>query len=207
MLTGVEMAFKIILILIYTVFSIIRIQYQIKARKAGVVTVVTESRKYSIWLSLLICYEVCTLFLFLFFSQALAFGMVFLPLWLQITGVIIGAAALSLFIWVHHHLGKYFSINLKVYQEHQLVDTGPYSMVRHPMYTAFYLLHIAAFLLTANWFIGVTWTAGLTAIIFLRIDREEKMMLQIFGDKYRLYMARTGRFLPKRISGINPEPK
>jgi protein-S-isoprenylcysteine O-methyltransferase Ste14 len=207
MLTGVEMAFKIILILIYTVFSIIRIQYQIKARKAGVVTVVTESRKYSIWLSLLICYEACTLFLFLFFSQALAFGMVFLPLWLQITGVIIGAAALSLFIWVHHHLGKYFSINLKVYQEHQLVDTGPYSMVRHPMYTAFYLLHIAAFLLTANWFIGVTWTAGLTAIIFLRIDREEKMMLQIFGDKYRLYMARTGRFLPKRISGINPEPK
>jgi protein-S-isoprenylcysteine O-methyltransferase Ste14 len=201
------MAFKIILILIYTVFSIIRIQYQIKARKAGVVTVVTESRKYSIWLSLLICYEACTLFLFLFFSQALAFGMVFLPLWLQITGVIIGAAALSLFIWVHHHLGKYFSINLKVYQEHQLVDTGPYSMVRHPMYTAFYLLHIAAFLLTANWFIGVTWTAGLTAIIFLRIDREEKMMLQIFGDKYRLYMARTGRFLPKRISGINPEPK
>jgi protein-S-isoprenylcysteine O-methyltransferase Ste14 len=207
MLTGVEMAFKIILILIYTVFSIIRIQYQIKARKAGVVTVVTESRKYSIWLSLLICYEVCTLFLFLFFSQALAFGMVFLPLWLQITGVIIGAVALSLFIWVHHHLGKYFSINLKVYQEHQLVDTGPYSMVRHPMYTAFYLLHITAFLLTANWFIGVTWTAGLTAIIFLRIDREEKMMLQIFGDKYRLYMARTGRFLPKRISGINPEPK
>jgi protein-S-isoprenylcysteine O-methyltransferase Ste14 len=70
------------------------------------------------------------------------------------------------------------------------------------MYTAFFLLHIAAFLLTANWFIGVTWIAGLTAIIFLRIRREEEMLLARFGEAYKSYMENTGRFLP-RIRGVS----
>jgi protein-S-isoprenylcysteine O-methyltransferase Ste14 len=61
---------------------------------------------------------------------------------------------------------------------------------------AFYLLHIAAFFLTANWFIGLTWTISLTAVIAMRVKKEESMMIDKFGDKYRLYMERTGRFLP-----------
>jgi protein-S-isoprenylcysteine O-methyltransferase Ste14 len=69
------------------------------------------------------------------------------------------------------------------------------------MYSAFYLLHVAAFLLTANWFIGATWIAGLTAIIFLRVNREEAMLLARFGDTYTAYAENTGRFLP-RISGL-----
>jgi protein-S-isoprenylcysteine O-methyltransferase Ste14 len=207
MLSEVELAFKIILILIYCIFSVIRIRYQVSARKAGLITVISESRRYSILLSLLICYEVLTLFLFLLYPESLDFAALPLPLWLQIFGVIIGIAALLLFIWVHRHLGKNFSINLKIFSEQQLVDTGPYRQVRHPMYTAFYLLHIAAFLITANWFIGVTWISGLTVIIFLRIKREEKMMLEIFGSRYRSYMQRTGRFLPKRVFGFKTETK
>lgn len=195
----VEPAFKIVLILIFTAFSIIRIRYQVKARKAGYVTVISESRKYSIFLSLLICYEVFTLFLFLLYPQALAFANINIPLWLQFLGLFIGTGALALFIWVHRNLGKNFSINLKLFSDQELIETGPYRWVRHPMYTAFYLLHLAAFLLTANWFIGVTWIAGLTVIIVLRVDREEKMMLEMFGDRYRAYMSRTGRFLPKSI--------
>lgn len=70
------------------------------------------------------------------------------------------------------------------------------------MYTAFYLLHLAAFLLTANWFIGVTWIAGLTAIIFLRVSREEAMLLAKFGEAYNSYAENTGRFLP-RIKGLS----
>ena len=77
-----------------------------------------------------------------------------------------------------------------------LVTDGPYRWIRHPMYTAFYVLHIAVFFLTANWFIGLTWLAGLTIIIVLRVKREEAMLLARFGDKYNSYMERTGRFLP-----------
>lgn len=69
------------------------------------------------------------------------------------------------------------------------------------MYTAFYVLHIAVFFLTANWFIGVTWLAGLTVILLLRVKREEAMLLARFGDQYGTYMERTGRFLPRISSG------
>jgi protein-S-isoprenylcysteine O-methyltransferase Ste14 len=70
------------------------------------------------------------------------------------------------------------------------------------MYTAFYVLHLAAFLLNANWFIGVTWIAGLSAIIFLRVSREETMLLARFGKAYSSYAENTGRFLP-RIKGLS----
>jgi protein-S-isoprenylcysteine O-methyltransferase Ste14 len=207
MLSGVELAFKIILILIYSAFSIIRIRYQINAARAGYVTVISESRKYSVFLALLICYEVFTLFLFLFYPRVLAFAAISLPLWLRTLGALLALISLLLFIWVHRNLGGYFTVNLKVYREHKLVDTGPYRWVRHPMYTAFYLLHIAAFLMTANWFIGITWMAGLTVIVLVRIWREEKMMLQIFGEDYRAYMNRTGRFWPKYTSIVKPPVK
>ena len=61
----------------------------------------------------------------------------------------------------------------------------------------FYVQHIAVFFLTANWFIGVTWLAGLTIIILIRVKREEAMLLARFGEKYDSYMERTGRFLPR----------
>ena len=64
------------------------------------------------------------------------------------------------------------------------------------MYKAFFILHVAAFLLTANWFIGLTWMGGLTAIIYLRVKREEAMLLSAFVSEYRSYMEHTGRFLP-----------
>jgi protein-S-isoprenylcysteine O-methyltransferase Ste14 len=85
---------------------------------------------------------------------------------------------------------------LKIKDSQELVTDGPYRWIRHPMYTAFFVLHVAAFLLTANWFIGLTWMSGLTAIIFLRVKREEAMLLSAFGSEYRSYMENTGRFVP-----------
>ncbi len=74
------------------------------------------------------------------------------------------------------------------------------------MYSAFYLLHIAVFFLTANWFIGVTWLAGLTITIRLRVRREEEMLLERFGGQYGSYMERTGRFVPP-VKLVRPRAK
>lgn len=188
--------FKIILILVYSAFSIIRIQYQRHAYKAGYKTVIEESKKYSIFLSLLICYEVLTLFIFLLGPHLLNWASLPLQAWVRWLGLLLALTALALFIWVHQHLGNNFSIKLRIAQDHTLTISGPYQWVRHPMYTAFYMLHLAAFMLTANWFIGLTWIVGLTIIICLRINREESMMLAGFGEDYRLYMQRTGKFTP-----------
>lgn len=193
---GSELIFEVILIAEYSIFSIIRIRNQRLAQKAGFRTVIEESKKYSIYLALLICYEVFTLFLYLLYPEPIMWANVSMPPSLRWLGVIVGFLALLLFVWVHRNLKENFSIKLRITDKQNLVVTGPYRWVRHPMYTAFYLLHIAAFFLTANWFIGVTWFIGLNIIIFSKVKREEAMMMEMFGDQYSAYMKRTGRFMP-----------
>jgi protein-S-isoprenylcysteine O-methyltransferase Ste14 len=193
----IEPVFKIILIITYTVFSIIRIEYYRLARKAGYRTITRESRGYSLLLGILICYEVITFFTYAFAPQSLAWASVTMPAWLRWSGAALAVIALLSFIWIHRSLGSNFSALLKMKDRQTLVTFGPYRWIRHPMYTAFYILHIAAFLLTSNWFIGITWIAGLTAVIALRIQREEAMMIERFGDQYRSYMENTGRFIPQ----------
>ena len=199
---NIELICKIVLIALYSLFSIIRIEYYRKARKASYKTVIEEKRRYAIWLSVFICYEVFTFFVYILFPEILAWGALPLPIWLRLIGAGLGIIALIWFVWIHQTLGNNLSVRIRIKDSQHLVTNGPYRWVRHPMYTAFYLLHIAAFLLTANWFIGVTWIAGLTAIIFLRVSREEAMLFSRFGEAYSSYAENTGRFLP-RIKGLS----
>ena len=122
--------------------------------------------------------------------------MVPLAPWLRLIGALLAILALIWFIWIHRSLGNNLSVRLRIKDSQKLVTDGPYRWIRHPMYSAFYLLHFAVFFLTANWFIGVTWLAGLSIIILLRVKREESMLLAKFGDEYVSYIERTGRFIP-----------
>ena len=193
----IELICKIALICLYSLFSIIRIAYYRRARKAGYKTVIEERVRYSIWLSIFICYEVFTFFLFIFFPEIFSWAIILIPVWTRIIGLAIGILALVWFIWVHQSLGNNLSVRLSIKDQHILITDGPYHWIRHPMYSAFYLLHIAVFLLTANWFIGLTWMAGLTVIIFTRVKREEKMLLDQFGEQYHTYKDQTGMLLPR----------
>jgi len=193
---NVEIVSKIILIAVYSLFSIIRIEYYRKTRKAGYRTVIAERKKYPIWLSIFICYTVFTFFMYILFPQTLVWAEIPMTPWLRLLGAVMAVGALIWFIWIHRSLGNNLSVRLRIKESQELVTDGPYRWIRHPMYTAFFILHVAAFLLTANWFIGLTWMGGLTAIIYLRVKREEAMLLSAFGSEYRSYMEHTGRFLP-----------
>ena len=65
------------------------------------------------------------------------------------------------------------------------------------MYITFVLLWIAYFLLSANWFIGLTGIMAYVLIFVMRIPKEERMMIDRFGEEYVAYMKRTGRYLPR----------
>jgi protein-S-isoprenylcysteine O-methyltransferase Ste14 len=149
----VELICKIALIGLYSLFSIIRIAYYRRVRKAGYKTVIEERVRYAIWLSIFICYEVFTFFLLIFFPEILSWAIILIPVWARMIGLAIGILALVWFIWVHQSLGNNLSVRLSIKDQHVLITDGPYHWIRHPMYSAFYLLHIAVFLLTANWFI------------------------------------------------------
>jgi protein-S-isoprenylcysteine O-methyltransferase Ste14 len=116
--------------------------------------------------------------------------------WAVMLGTIVYASALWLFHRSHKDLGRNWSITLEIREQHRLVSNGVYGLIRHPMYTSFWLMALGQALLLPNWLAGLAGLLGFGVLYFLRVDEEERMMLQTFGDEYRAYMARTKRIIP-----------
>ncbi len=119
-----------------------------------------------------------------------------LPVWLRWVGVGVGAVAGGLLVWTLRTLGKNLTDTVVTRREHTLVTSGPYRWVRHPFYDAVALCVVANSLAAANWFLFL---AGglLFVLIMVRTRKEEENLVARFGDRYRAYMQRTGRFLPR----------
>jgi protein-S-isoprenylcysteine O-methyltransferase Ste14 len=111
-------------------------------------------------------------------------------------GTLTIVAALSLFYAAHDHLGRNFSPSLEIHREHSLVTSGVYARVRHPMYSALWLLAVGQALLLPNWIAGPAGLLGFGVLFFGRVGREERLMLVTFGSAYNAYMTRTKRVLP-----------
>lgn len=185
-----EAPFNIALAVLFTCFGAIRAHYRVSTFRRQPLS--GANLPHALLLSILIPFEVVTLAMF--FLRRMSWAALPLLPWVRWIGAPLGAAALILFVWVHRSLGSNFSSLPSVQDGQSLITSGPYRWVRHPMYTAFCLQHLATALLTANWFIGLTWIGGLTLVIALRLREEEQVMIERFGDRYRSYMQRTGRF-------------
>lgn len=111
-------------------------------------------------------------------------------------GVILMLAALALLFETHRQLGRNWSVTLDTRKKHKLIDTGLYGYVRHPMYSGFWLLALAQAALLPNWIAGLSGVVGWSILYFLRVGREEKLMIETFGDEYLDYMKRTKRVIP-----------
>lgn len=114
--------------------------------------------------------------------------------WLGVTTTLLGAV---LFAWVLASLGAGFSMSLTVRDDQKLVTHGVYGRIRHPMYTSACLLLSGATLASGQLLIGVAALVGLGFAMGPRARHEEAMMLARFGQTYRDYMARSGRYLPR----------
>jgi protein-S-isoprenylcysteine O-methyltransferase Ste14 len=119
-----------------------------------------------------------------------------LPDWLRWTGVALGVVSFVLYAWSQATLGKAWSPHLQMREEHQLVTTGPYARIRHPIYLALIGFLTGIALVTANWFFIALLVVSIV-VLALRIPKEEQMMVDDFGEEYKVYMQRTGRLLPK----------
>jgi len=118
-----------------------------------------------------------------------------LPGWLRWAGFALGLASLALWTWTQAALGKEWSPQLQLREEHHLLTSGPYTRVRHPLYTAMFGVGIAFALVTANWFFALLAVAMIAGLV-VRVPREEQMMIEEFGEEYKAYMQRTRRFFP-----------
>jgi len=118
------------------------------------------------------------------------------PGWLRWVGFALGLASLGFWVWTQVALGKEWSPQLQLREEHHLVTTGPYARIRHPLYTAMIGYGTSLALVTANW-VFVVLAVAMIAGLFARVPKEEQMMIEEFGEEYKAYMQRTGRFFPK----------
>jgi protein-S-isoprenylcysteine O-methyltransferase Ste14 len=114
--------------------------------------------------------------------------------WLGLPFAVLGVALLRA---THHALGRNWSGKLEIAAEHRLIVAGPYRRVRHPMYTALFCIAFAYSLLSANWIVAGANILAVTLMYFARVNDEEQMLIDQFGDEYRAYMRRTGRIVPR----------
>lgn len=115
---------------------------------------------------------------------------------LSYLGVAVDVVCLWMFHRTHRDLGENWSVSLDLRERHTLVTTGIYALVRHPMYSGFWLMALAQVLLLPNWIAGPAGLVGFGILFFGRVRREEEMMITAFGDEYRAYMGRTARVVP-----------
>jgi protein-S-isoprenylcysteine O-methyltransferase Ste14 len=118
------------------------------------------------------------------------------PEWLRWAGVVVGVMGGSLLVWTLPNLGKNLTDTVVTRRNHTLVFSGPYHWVRHPFYDALALYLAGNAIAAANWFLLLT-GGGVVALLVIRTRTEEEKLILRFGDSYRAYVGRTGRFLPR----------
>ena len=94
-------------------------------------------------------------------------------------------------------LGKNWSPVLEIIKDHRLIKTGVYKRIRHPMYTQIWIWSITHVLIISNWVVGFSGIVIWAVMYFNRINKEEKMMIEEFGNEYINYQKVTGRITPK----------
>jgi len=111
-------------------------------------------------------------------------------------GVLVAASGLWLFRQSHIELGKNWSISLDLREGHQLVTSGLYRHLRHPMYTSIFLCALGQALVVPNWIVGPANLVAFFVLFAVRVQPEERMMAEKFGDQYGSYLAKTKRLIP-----------
>jgi protein-S-isoprenylcysteine O-methyltransferase Ste14 len=84
-----------------------------------------------------------------------------------------------------------------LYPNHALVTTGPYRLIRHPIYLAFIAIMCLVFVLSANWLLGLSGLLLVGSIAIARIPIEERELHERFGMSWQTYQEQTGKFFPR----------
>jgi protein-S-isoprenylcysteine O-methyltransferase Ste14 len=114
----------------------------------------------------------------------------------RVLGVALSLYAIVMMPWATRVLGRSYAPGPAVLHEHALVSSGPFRLVRHPIYSAVAALWLGAALGTLNWLLLAPWPMILTGVT--RQSRAEEGMLRAkFGDTYNTYAAPKGRLVPK----------
>lgn len=138
---------------------------------------------------------------YLLFSRRLPFRALherFVPdeHWIGLAGVVLTYAGVATAIWARFILADNWSARITVKVGHQLIRSGPYAYVRHPIYFGILVASLGTALLVGEWR-GLLAIALVTVAFSMKAKREEAYMSAEFGEGYSQYRQSTGFLLPK----------
>jgi protein-S-isoprenylcysteine O-methyltransferase Ste14 len=110
-------------------------------------------------------------------------------------GVMIYLAGYVIRIYAARTLKRQFSFYVTIQENHQLVTTGIYSLIRHPVYLGTILAVLGMFMVFPSWF-GLFFFVLYSSILIRRISREERLLLKYFGSVYEDYSLKSFRLIP-----------
>ena len=113
----------------------------------------------------------------------------------QVLGLVLTIVGCLFAIWARLMLGGNWSAQATLKDQHELIEKGPYSLARHPIYTGILLATAGTTLMFGEW----RWVLGLIIIVFALISKmrqEEKLMVEAFPQAYPAYRLRVKALIP-----------
>lgn len=137
---------------------------------------------------------------FLLFHRNLYLGWLekrFVPqlLSIEMAGVAITAAGIALAMWARWHLGMNWSSAVAIREKHELIRTGPYRFMRHPIYSGI-LIGFAGTALVRGEVSGIAGFGIALIAFYCKARKEESYLTQEFGLRFAEHLKQTGMFLP-----------
>ena len=196
-------AIIVIVSLVYVSFILTLADWLVALRKGQAVTLLPErnGRKYPFWvqiamviLGLILC---AGMFYFLWiplFSLSIKTSFI-----MDVIGLILYLAGCVFMLWARRTLGKMWGIstsqNVKLRDDHQIIQSGPFAFVRNPMYFGWWVAMFGLVLLYPVWMVLLMFLFSMVAFIG-RAHREEAALAERFGEVWEEYKKRTKFIIP-----------
>jgi protein-S-isoprenylcysteine O-methyltransferase Ste14 len=116
--------------------------------------------------------------------------------WIAMLGAVLTAAGVAFAIWARRHIGKNWSAQVTIRQEHELIRSGPYARIRHPIYTGL-LLAVAGTAIAIGEYRAIVAFAVIAIGFVVKAKREEAFLATQFGPAFDEHRRQTGFFLPR----------
>jgi protein-S-isoprenylcysteine O-methyltransferase Ste14 len=110
-------------------------------------------------------------------------------------GVVLAALGIAFAFWARFHLGTNWSGVVTIKEDHELIRTGPYRSVRHPIYSGI-LLAVTGTAVELNQLRGLIALAIIWISFYIKARREESLLAGEFGAKFAEHQQHTGMFFP-----------
>jgi protein-S-isoprenylcysteine O-methyltransferase Ste14 len=113
-----------------------------------------------------------------------------------IASMILGPPSVALGWTAAHHLGKQWRFKAALSQQHELIQTGPYRWIRHPIYASMLGMLLATLAAWTWWPMALGSAIAFVAGTEIRVRAEERLLAKHFGESFAAYRARTSAYIP-----------